>query len=257
MKLKLDDAGHVVVQDGKPVYTDDSGKDIAVDYPYTLATITRLNSEAKGHREAKEAAEEKLKVFEGIADPAAAIKALETVKNLGDKQLIDAGEVQRVKDEAAAAYNEQLKAERKKFEPVQAERDTLRNELTQERIGNAFGKSKFIADKMAIPVDLVQAQFGRYFTIKDGKIQAKGYDNNPLYSKAKPGEIAEFDEAIELLVDGYQHRDSILKGSGASGGGAGNSGGNNGGGKTMTRAAFDQLDPTAKMEVAKTLKIVD
>jgi hypothetical protein len=69
MKLKLDEAGHVVVQDGKLVFTDDTGKDIAVDYPYTVATISRLNAEAKGHREAKEAAEEKLNAFEGISDP--------------------------------------------------------------------------------------------------------------------------------------------------------------------------------------------
>src|ERR1700677_2685821 len=110
MKLKLDDAGHVVIQDGKPVYTDDTGKDIAVDYPYTLSTISRLNSEAKGHRERAESAEEKLKAFEGISDPGAAIKALETVKNLGDKQLVDAGEVQRIKDESKAAYEDQLKA---------------------------------------------------------------------------------------------------------------------------------------------------
>lgn len=257
MPWKLDDAGKIVVQDNKPVFTDESGKDIAVDYPHTLATISRLNGEAKGHREAKETAEEKLKAFEGIEDPGAALKALETVKNLDDKKLVDAGEVQRIKDEARQAYEDQLKAQLKKFEPVQAERNSLRGELTQERIGNAFGKSKFITDKMAIPVDLVQAQFGKFFTIKDGKIQAKGYDGNPLYSKAKPGEIAEFDEAIELLVDGYPHRDSILKGSGASGGGAGGSGSGSGGGKTMTRAAFAQLDAAGQMEAAKTLKIVD
>jgi hypothetical protein len=145
----------------------------------------------------------------------------------------------------------------KKYQPIVAERDTVRGELTQEKIGNAFGKSKFITDKMAIPVDLVQSQFGRFFNIKDGKIQAKGYDGNPLYSKAKPSEIAEFEEAIELLVDGYTHRDSILKGTGASGSGASNEGGNNGGKRTMTRAAFEQLPADERMKVVKEVQITD
>jgi hypothetical protein len=256
MKLKLDEAGHVVVQDGKPVYTDDSGKDIAVDYPYTISTISRLNAEAKGHREAKEAAEEKLKAFDGIDAPAA-VKALEIVKNLDDKKLVDAGEVQRIKDEANAAFNDQVKAIQKKYDPVVAERDKLRGDLDQERIGNTFGKSKFIAEKLAIPLDLVQAQFGKNFFMKDGKVQAKGYDGNPLYSKAKPGEIAEFEEAIELLVDGYTHRDSILKGTGASGGGASGSSTGAGGKRTMTRAAFEQLDPMDRMKTAKEVEITD
>jgi hypothetical protein len=69
VKLKLNDQGNVIVQDGKPVYTDDSGKDIAVDYPYTISTISRLNAEAKGHREAKEAAEEKLKASRVLKIP--------------------------------------------------------------------------------------------------------------------------------------------------------------------------------------------
>jgi len=34
-----------------------------------LATITKLNGEAKGHRERAEAAEAKFKPFEGIEDP--------------------------------------------------------------------------------------------------------------------------------------------------------------------------------------------
>lgn len=65
MKLKLDEQGHVVVQDGKPVYTHDDGKDVAFDAPSAVSKITALNAEAKGHREAKEAAETRAKAFEG------------------------------------------------------------------------------------------------------------------------------------------------------------------------------------------------
>ena len=69
MKLKLTDDGHVAVTDGKPVYVADDGKEVVFDYLSTIATITRLNNEARDHRVKAEAAEAKLKVFDGIEDP--------------------------------------------------------------------------------------------------------------------------------------------------------------------------------------------
>src|SRR5580700_4453351 len=141
MKLKLDDKGAVVVQDDKPVYVAEDGKEVVFDYPATLATIARLNAEAKGHREEKEALAEKLKPFEGIEDPAKALKALEIVKNLDDKKLIDAGEVEKIKQEAAKSYEDKLKAVEKKFEPVIGERDAFKNQLHNEILGGAFSRS--------------------------------------------------------------------------------------------------------------------
>lgn len=40
-----------------------------------------------------------------------------------------------------------------------------------------------------------------------------------IFSRARPGEVADFDEALETLIGGYQYKDSILKGSQAGGGG--------------------------------------
>src|ERR1043165_2791335 len=98
MKLKFDEKGGVVVQDGKPVYVHDDGKEVAFDAPATVATIGRLNSEAKTHRERWEAAEAKLVAF-GDLDPEQAKKAVSTARNLDDKKLVDAGQVEQVKNE--------------------------------------------------------------------------------------------------------------------------------------------------------------
>ena len=100
VKLKLDEQGNAVLQDGKPVYVHDDGKEVPFDAPGAMAKIASLNAEAKTHREAKEAAEAKLKAFDGIEDAEAAKKALATVKNLDDKKLVDAGEVEKLKAEA-------------------------------------------------------------------------------------------------------------------------------------------------------------
>ena len=210
IQLKTDENGNVVVQDGKPVYMYDDGQEIAFDAMQNMAKISQLNAEAKQHREAKEKAETLLKAFDGLnADDAK--KALETVKNLDDKRLIDAGEVEKVKAEAKKAFDEQL-----------AEKDAQINKIKQEYnnavIGGAFARSSFIKDKTLLPSDIVQSSFGSHFTMENGKIVAN-LGGNPIYSRKNPGELADFDEALEIIISQYPHKDSILRGSGASGAG--------------------------------------
>lgn len=244
MKLKLDEQGHVVVSEGRPVYVHDDGKEVAFDAPATVATITRLNSEAKTHREAKEAAEKLLKGFEGIEDGPAAKKALELVANLDAKKLVDAGEIEKVKAEVGKVYQAQL-------DELGTKATKFEQQLYEEKIGGSFSRSKLIADKLAIPADLVQARFGQAFKIEDGKTVAYDQHGNKIYSRARPGEIADFDEALESLVDQYPHRDSILKSSGQSGSGAQQGSGGGGGKRTVTREQFAALSPAEQGKIAQ------
>jgi D-alanyl-D-alanine carboxypeptidase len=248
MPFKFDAEGKIVIQEVNgqklPVFVHADGKEAPFDGDATVATIGRLNGEAKSHRERAEAAETSLKTFEGIADPVAARKALDTVKNLDDKKLVDAGEVERVKAEA-------IKAVEEKYAPVVKKAESLEQQLYSEKIGGSFSRSKVIADKFAIPADLVQARFGNAFKIEDGKTVAYDQAGNKIFSRTRPGELADFDEALEVLVDQYPYKDQILKGSGSSGSGAGSSTGNAGGKKTITRSAFEALDPAARAAAMK------
>lgn len=246
MKLKLDENGHVVVQDGKPVYVHDDGKEVAFDAPQTVATITRLNGEAKSHREAKEKLEEQTKAFEGL-DPVKVKEALNTVQNLDAKKLVDAGEVDKVKAEITEALKQTYEPQ---IQKITQERDSVQQQLHSELIGGGFARSKFIQDNIAVPVDMIQATFGKNFKIEEGKVVAVGADGQKIYSRARPGEVADFDEALETLVGGYQHKDSILKGGQGSGGGFQGSGGQ-GGVKTMSRQQFDALDPVGRSQFAR------
>lgn len=246
MKLKLDSNGNVVVQDGMPVYVYPDGKEAAFDAAQTVSKITALNAEAKGHREAKEAAEAKLKAFDGITDADAARKAIDTMKNIKDGELITAGKVEEIKLAAKRAAEEQVAAAaRTHSEELQGTKDALtkaNNALHAEIIGGSFSRSKFITEKVAVPPDLLQAQFGGSFKVEEGKMVAYDGAGNRIFSRTRHGELANFDEAIETLIDQYPHRDHILKGGMKSGGGARDSGGKGGGngGKTMTREQFDQ-----------------
>lgn len=213
LQLKLDDAGHAVVQDGKPVYVNEDGKEIPYDVNQANNKISELCKEAKTHREAKEAAEQKLRQFDGIEDPEAARKAIETCNNLDSKKLIDAGEVERVKAEINKAANAKIEEANKAME-------TIKQQLYDEKIGGSFARSTFIKDRLAIPADIAQAAFGKNFNVTDdGRIIAKDNNGNEIYSQINPGEPAAFDEALEILVGNYKNKDSILRGNQATGAG--------------------------------------
>lgn len=228
MKLKTIEVNgqtYAVIQDGKPVYVHEDGSEVPHDAPHTVATISRLNGEAKTHREAKEQLEKQVKAFEGL-DPEQAKQALNTLQNLDTKKLVDAGEVDKVKAEITEAL-------KKTYEPqlqqLQQECDAVQQQLHGELIGGGFARSKFIQEKITVPLDMVQNTFGKNFKIEDGKVVAYGTDGQKIYSRSRPGEPADFDEALETLVGGYQYKDSILKGSQAGGGGF--QGGGQGGGQ--------------------------
>lgn len=263
MKLKLDEQGHAVLNDGKPVYVHDDGKEIAFDAAASVATIERITNESKGYKTRAQDAETKVKAFEGIDDADAARKALETIKNIDQGQLIAAGKVEELKAGITKAAEEKIAAATKASnDALAAEKeraDKLDAALSAEMIGGRFSRSKFISDKAAIPADMMQARFGQAFRIEEGKVVAYDQSGNKIYSRAKPGDVADFDEAMEILVDSYAYKDHILKGTG--GGGSGKDAGRGmgaGGDKTMSRAEFEKLphaDRAAKMKDG--LKIVD
>ncbi len=247
MKLKLDDKGAVVLQDGKPVYVLDDGREVAHDAGETVATIKRLNGEAQAHRVAKEAAETKLKAFDGIDDGELARKALETVRNIKDGELVQAGKVQEIKDAAAASAKQAVadatRAAEAREKALAETNEKLTGDLNNHIIGGSFASSKFIADKLAIPADIAQKVFGDRFKVDSGKLVPMDQAGNPIFSATRHGEHADFEEALQVMVGQYANKDMILKGSGASGGGASQSNGS-GGKKEISRSQFDSMSPT-------------
>lgn len=234
MKLKLDENGNVVVQDGKPVYVHDDGKEIAFDAVQLTTKVNSLTAEKQQYLDRAEKAEKALQAFDGI-DLEKAKTAIETVKNLDDKKLIDAGEVERVKAEAKKAFDEQLAK-------AYAELDAVTQQYHSAMVSAEFSSSNFVKDKLILPPDIAQRFFEQHFTVNDkGQVVAKDAIGNPIYSRTNAGEIASFDEAIELLVGSYPNKDSILKGSSASGTGAGQAGQGNAVGLKRSEMSAEQM----------------
>ena len=245
MKLKLDDKGNVVVQDGKPVYVKDDGSEVAFDAVGTVNTISRLNGEAKANRERAEAVEAKLKGFEGIEDPEAARKALQTVSSLDAKKLMGAGEVEKVKSEISKAYQTQL-------DEAKSQAERLQQQLHGEIVGGSFARSKLIAEKKVLaPLEMVKATFEKHFVVEDGKLVAKDNNGNKIYSQSNPGELASFDESLEMLVKASPFANQILAGVNASGSGAGSNSTSGAKQNTISRTDFAKLDPVQQATFAR------
>jgi hypothetical protein len=224
------DGKSIDMKDGNPIWVDANGGESVMQGD----TITRLNGEARTLRQQKEAAEAVAAAFKDI-DPAKAKAALDTVSKLDHKKLIDAGEVDRVKEEIKTQYTGQISELTNKLTEVTGTLDNV-------RVDNFFANSEFIRNNIAVPSDMFQATFRNNFKIKDGKIEAYGKDGNRVYSSAKVGEFADPEEAIQLIVAQHPQKDVILKAPNQSGGGGSNNSGRLGK-REMKRSEFEKLHP--------------
>lgn len=207
-----------VMKDGKPVFVDDSGADVAVDVPHMFSKITALNKESQTHRETAEAAQAQLTKFAEITDPAAAAAALKMVANLDSKKLIDAGEADKVRQQIESVYKEQIAKLTTGHEKTIGEKDA---HIYRLEVSNRFASSPFITGenaKIILPPDIAEATFGKNFKIEDGRMVAY-LGTEKIFSREKAGELADFEEAIQVIVDAYPMKDRILKGANARGNG--------------------------------------
>lgn len=247
---KLDKDGKIEMKDGNPIWVDANGGEAVLSGD----TITRLNGEAKALRLAKEAAEASLATYKDI-DPVEAKKAMALLKNIDAKKLIDAGEVEKVRNEISQQFTVQLAEKDKAI-------STLTGSLESLQINNIFAQSEFIRDNIAVPRDMFEATFVRNFKIVDGKPQAFDKAGNRIMSRKNIGDYAEPGEALEILVDQHPQKATILKAPNHSGGGNNGSGGNRSGTRVVRRSDFEQMNASqaaaAASEMAKgNLSIVD
>lgn len=236
MAWKVDENGQIVANNGAPVWVyedgDNKGSEAPVDFGKTLKSIADIKAESIARKEKIRAYEGRYKVIEeaGIDDVAEfltkANDALTKVQNLSDKQLIDAGEVEKIKQQAQEVFEGRLnnvtKVKDGKIDElsklVEGKNASIRNLI----IKGAFDRSEFLKDKTVLPSDFAYAQLGSRFVVEEVGGELKGYaldvEGNKLMSAKNPAEYADPDEAIELLVMSHPQRDRILKMDAAGGG---------------------------------------
>lgn len=138
---------------------------------------------------------------------------------------------------------------------LQAENAKLRADLHREQTGLRILTSKYTAG-LKMPADVVSATFaGAFRRSEEGKTFAVDGSGAKLYSRRRPGELADFDEALQLLVERHPNRDLFVKGSPLlDAAQQGPASGENPGAKgkvVYTRKAFDAMDPVQRMTVVR------
>lgn len=238
---KKDDAGNLVLNDqGDPVFVGADGKELAV----RGNTIPQIMGESRGYRERAERAEALVASFDGL-DPAAAREALSKLEGVDLSKMIDAGKLDEVRNTVTQQFQGKLTAAEQRAADIQARLDnTIRSA--------AFASSEFIRERVSVPPEMFEATFGRNFKVEDGKMVPYGADGQVVYSSKNMGQVASLDEALEILVGDYKHKDSILKPIGNQGTGNQGGGGNRGGGgRRITRAELEAMPAAQQVEVAK------
>lgn len=208
-KYKLTADGTIEVKDGKPVVIGDDGKEYVVDAIGAQDTISKLHAEAAEHRKKSSERGKRLEAF-GDIDPEKAKEALTTVANLSNDHKL---EVENLKSGLNKTWQE-------KYDAKVAENKTLGDSLYKATVTAKFATSEIVKKTVLTP-DIAAKVFGENFGF-DGT--AKDANGNAIYSKTKPGELASFDEALEILIDAYPGKASILRGTGTDGSGGHHSG---------------------------------
>lgn len=214
-KLKLDEDGHVVVEDGRPVYVHEDGKEETYDLPKLLATARSTRDERDTARKEAEEMRKKLSSYEDF-DMDKAREALKIVEDLDSQKLIDAGKVDEVVSERLKAATKEWQSEREDLQNQMSERDA---QLRKLQISDRFSRSKFIQEKLLIPADIAERYWGDNFKVEGDSVVAY-VDGQKVYRRGDPDTLADFDEALEHMVDAYPRKDDILRGTGNAGSGA-------------------------------------
>lgn len=237
MELKIVD-GQVALQeteDGKklPVYVTGDGKEIPFDAAASMDKIKTLNGESASRRLRIEELEKQMNQFDGF-DIEKAKKAMETVANFDDKKLVDAGEIEKLKEKYTTSFEQREEAARAKhLEEMKRLNDQIEDSQKKIRnlvVTNHFSKSPYFTGekpKTILPPDMAAEYFGKYFEVKevDGDMKLIGKRNGEIIVSEDPknfGSPAPFDEAIAHIIDNYPMRDRILRTAGGGSGGSGN-----------------------------------
>ncbi|UQZ90212.1 hypothetical protein C4J81_13775 [Deltaproteobacteria bacterium Smac51] len=209
-----ENSGLAVNDHGNPIWVSDTGEEKVVDYTAMSAALSRANREAAERNDKIKALDAKLAPLADIEDfdnwREEALKAIETVRGLPDK---DKAIEERIKAQVDAA----TKPLRDQVATMEKQRREAEEHLQRETVSNAFNRSEFVRGKMVDPI-VAADLFSKHFSLnQDGRLIATGHDGQIIYGEN--GEAA-FDEALAKLVDGYPGKNYLLKGSSASGSGA-------------------------------------
>jgi len=224
----------IVIDDEKE--QDDPDYSTPVDAIHLLSKIPDLQKESKTHRLKKNELSDELeklkKSYDGV-DPEKAKEALKTFDALSVGDLTKKEEVEKIKTEAEQAWKSKFDDVQKNHASELEEKNKvikgIEDSLRKSIVSTAFSSSGHFSGQnptTKLPPDVAEAYFGKHFRVekdeKDNMIIVGSLKGKDIFSKSRPGSLADLDEAMEKILEAYPNKDAILfksVGSGAPGGG--------------------------------------
>lgn len=83
-------------------------------------------------------------------------------------------------------------------------------QLHHEMIGGAFARSYYLQRNVCVPADMLHSRFGASFRVEDGRVVGHDASGNKIYSRTKPGELADFEEVIAGLIESHPQSSQLM-----------------------------------------------
>lgn len=265
LELVKDEAGHPKVNaEGHVLYKDEKGAELAFDGSRLHDTLRSIREERDREAEARQAALEELSKFGKTPEEReAAREALRKAAAGGGKppkgqngggdgatftqEQLDELVAERVKplqENLEKKLREETEARDRRIEALQTQ---LREEKIEKWMDTSEALKPFFLTGTA-----AYRMVGHHFDLDaNGKVIAYAdpkSKKNKIYSRTNPSEVAEPDEALAILLNGFPGIEKMRRGTGSSGGGAPGGEGGEGGPGRMSRAEFNRLGPAAQQK---------
>ena len=238
MKLKIDEKGSAVLDNGNPVYIHPDGTEEAIDVKTVYVERATARRESGERRTALDAAKAELAKFSGIEDPAAALKAMALAASFEGKKVMDDEGFQKL-------LQANMKPILEENEALKAANGEKESQIYQMQVGGKFATSEFLKKTIwsETPED-AELKFAKNFKV-DGK-KVVGYDDNGNVIFNKTGEPANFEESIAHLINNHPKKDHYLR---STGGGSGAQ--QSQGGGSANAAALANMSPVERITAAR------
>ena len=251
---------NIAVKDGHPVWVYDDGKEAGFNAESALKSIKDVTAESISRKEKLREYESKFAPFMEIENGSEFVtkakEAMETVKNFDDKKLIDAKEVETLKQSVAATYKEKISGMETAFATKEKEYlsaiESKDSNISNLLIKGAIGRAKFIEDKTVLTPSIAYDVFKANFKIEENEGEARAVatrkDGTKIMSLKDPGSYAGIDEALETLVNEHPDKNRLLRGIDGGGGTPPGSQRNNG------NVDLSKMSPRERLDYSRGVK---
>lgn len=225
VKIKLDENGTAVLEDGLPVFEFDDGStsvlDVAGAFKGFDKKLANFNEERDRHAAKAKELKDQLKKYNGV-DIDKYNEGMEKIKAIADQKLLDESGAESLKKSMRSIFDEELQGVHGQYKKTLTEKDEAINDLNSIvydlAIKNEFAIDPHFSGSTPLtiypPEDAAKIYGNNFKTEITGKsLRVIALDDKgaPILSKKNHGEPASFREAMAQIIETQAKTKPILR----------------------------------------------